>query len=545
MLSALSFLFTTEALPHGEGKVSQNRTINWHPCPDVEAEVFEALGMPIPLPFDCASLPVPLDYTNPEAGTLDLALIRVNATQEPVLGSVLWNPGGPGGTGVENLAVQSEELIDVLGGQYNVVSWDPRGTGKTIPFDCGLAETAAVQRRNADSLVSTNLTERLLNGGWDAAKSYAEACYSTMNATGELIGTAFVARDMVEIIDALGEDGLLRYWGVSYGSLLGSTFAAMFPERVERVLLDANINPHDYVAGHWGNFLVDADKTLLAFLEECAKAKDRCALANYTGLTTAQDLLEALNARLEPFLHNATTSDEGWSLYSLVKQVLYRRLYWPQLWPGLADAITGFLDGNLTDLAKLAPAPNPEPYNLGVDSINGIRCSDALWRASSPEEILHQVEYQATVSESFSDFGYEQTWICAAWRMEAKERYTGNFSAKSKFPILFVNGAFDVVTPLVSAFNASAGFEDSVVLTHNGYGHGLTAHPSLCTTKAVQAYFKDGVLPEPGTVCEPDVEAWDLQKASTEQQGSDVSKRGALWPEHTKLLQAKRKFVRL
>lgn len=111
-LSALSFLSTTEALPHGEGKTSQNRTIDWHPCPDVEAEVHEALGVPIRLPFDCASLPVPLDYTEPESGTLDLALIRVNATKEPVLGSILWNPGGPGGTGVENLAVQSEELIE-------------------------------------------------------------------------------------------------------------------------------------------------------------------------------------------------------------------------------------------------------------------------------------------------------------------------------------------------------------------------------------------------------------------------------------------------
>ena len=111
-LSVLVFLFTTEALPHGGGKGSQNRTINWHPCPDVEAEVSEALGLPIPLPFDCASLPVPLDYTDLESGTLDLALIRVNATKEPVLGSVLWNPGGPGGTGVENLAVQSEDLIE-------------------------------------------------------------------------------------------------------------------------------------------------------------------------------------------------------------------------------------------------------------------------------------------------------------------------------------------------------------------------------------------------------------------------------------------------
>jgi pimeloyl-ACP methyl ester carboxylesterase len=321
--------------------------------------------------------------------------------------------------------------------------------------------------------VHINSTERLLNGGWDDAESLAEACYSTMNATGELIGTAFVARDMVEIIDALGEDGLLRYWGLSYGSQLGSTFAAMFPERVDRVLLDAVVNPHDYAAGHWGDYLVDADKTLLAFLDECAKAKDRCALVQYTGLKTAVDLLEVLNAGLEPLLQNSTTGYEGWLAYSSVKQYIYSQLYWPKQWPALAETITGVLNGSLTDLAPSTQAPAPEPYNLGVDSINGIRCSDALWHASSPEEILDQVEYQATVSESFSDVGYEFTWACAAWKMEAKEQYTGNFSVKTKFPILLVNGAFDVATPLVSAFNASAGFEDSVVLTHNGYGVSL------------------------------------------------------------------------
>lgn len=110
-LLALSFLCTTEALPHDGPKASQSRTIGWHPCPDVATEVSEALGVSIPLPFDCASLPVPLDYSNQESGTLELALVRVNATKEPVLGSILWNPGGPGGTGTENLAVQSEDLL--------------------------------------------------------------------------------------------------------------------------------------------------------------------------------------------------------------------------------------------------------------------------------------------------------------------------------------------------------------------------------------------------------------------------------------------------
>ena len=361
--------------------------------------------------------------------------------------------------GILGMAISHQSRIQIAD--------NTRGTGKTIPFDCKIAKTAEIQRRDAEALVHANLTERFLNGGWDGAEYYAEACYSTMNSTRELIGTAFVARDMVEIIDALGEDGLLRYWGLSYGSQLGSTFAAMFPERVERILLDAVVNPHDYAAGHYGNYPVDADKALQAFLEECAKAKDRCVLAQYTGLTTAVDLLDMLNAKLEPLLQNATTGYEGWLAYSSVKLYIYSWLYWPKQWPWLAETITGFLNGSLTDLAPSTPAPT---YNLGVDSVNGIRCSDALWHASSPEEILAQVEYQATVSESFSDVGYEHTWACAAWKMKAKEQYTGDFSVKTRFPILLVNGAFDVATPLVSAFNASAGFEGSVVLTHNGYG---------------------------------------------------------------------------
>ncbi|KIX03032.1 uncharacterized protein Z518_06582 [Rhinocladiella mackenziei CBS 650.93] len=514
-LTTLSLLSATQAFPYNPGSASQHRTIEWHPCPDVEAELHAALpGVEFPHPFDCASLLVPLDYTDPGSAPLNLSLIRVNATKTPVLGSVLWNPGGPGGTGYENLAVQSDDLITTLGGQYNIISWDPRGTGRTIPFDCELSETG-LQRRDAAALVSNNLTEYFLDSGWNDAQLYADACYQAQNETGRFLGTAFVARDMVEIIDALGEDGLLRYWGLSYGTLLGSTFASMFPERVARVLLDGNINPHDYQVGHWGNYLVDADKTLLAFLEECAKNKDRCALAQYTGQSTALDLLNIVNAALEPLGQNATTGPEAWSIYATLKQTIYSGLYFPRRWPVLAETITALLNGSSTDAVSSTNASaTPVPYNLGVDSINGIRCSDTLWEAASAEDILDQVKYQGTVSQSFSDAGYFFTWVCAAWKLRAKEQYTGDFSAKTKFPILFVNGPFDVATPLVSAHNASAGFEGSVVLQHAGYGHGLTAHRSRCTDETVQAYFREGVLPEVGTICKPDVEAWDLQNQS-------------------------------
>jgi pimeloyl-ACP methyl ester carboxylesterase len=311
------------------------------------------------------------------------------------------------------------------------------------------------------------LTDFLFNGGWASAELFADTCYEKMNATGELIGTAFVVRDMVEIIDALGEDGLLRYWGLSYGTQLGSTFAAMFPERVDRMLLDAVTNPHEYVAGTWMHSLLQADKAYLAFLTECANAPNQCSLAPFVGpKATADDLQEAIDAGAEQLLQTSTVQD-GTLTYGLIKYGLYRGLYDPITWSSLADNIVGLLSGTYT------PPPtntdSPSPYNLGQTAFEGIRCSDSTWRANSAEEILSIVSEQSTIS-SFSDVFYDQLWRCAAWKMDAKEKYTGTFSTKTRFPILLVGGTYDPVTPLVSAFNTSAGFQDSVVLTHRGYG---------------------------------------------------------------------------
>jgi pimeloyl-ACP methyl ester carboxylesterase len=320
--------------------------------------------------------------------------------------------------------------------------------------------------------VQRNLTDFLFEGGWASAELFADTCYKKMNATGELIGTAFVVRDMVEIIDALGEDGLLRYWGLSYGTQLGSTFAAMFPERVDRMLLDAVTNPHEYVAGTWMHSLLQADKAYRAFLTECANAPKKCSLAPFVGPSvTADDLQEAIDAGVQKLLAISTVQD-GTLSYGLLKFFLYRRLYDPNTWSSLADDLVSLLNGTDSTAMTSTPQTNadsPSPYSLGQTAFEGIRCSDTVWRANSAEDILGIVKEQSTIS-SFSDVFYDQTWRCAAWKMDAKERYTGKFSAETKFPILLVGGAYDPVTPLVSAFNTSAGFKDSVVLTHRGYG---------------------------------------------------------------------------
>ena len=165
--------------------------LNWQPCPELNQQITTSNGIEGET-FDCAHLEVPLDDTNSSSVPLELSLFKVNATQEPKLGSVLINFGGPGGTGAQNLPVLATQMAANIGPQWDLVSWDPRGTGKTIPFDCGVSPrelldmmTEGQKKRGEPELASGNLTDYFLNFGWDLAGAQADACYNTMKETGQ------------------------------------------------------------------------------------------------------------------------------------------------------------------------------------------------------------------------------------------------------------------------------------------------------------------------------------------------------------------------
>lgn len=495
---AIGIVATAKPLP---------QRIDWQPCPELHSHISELLRLNVTA-FDCGHITVPLDYTDSKASPLELDLFKVNATQEPVLGSVLMNFGGPGATGVDNLAMLAPDLAANIGPQWNLVSWDPRGTGKTIPFDCGiddptLTPTITNIKRETPLLPTGNLTEYYLNYGWDLAGQIADTCYENMNETGQYIGTAFTARDMMDIVDALGEDGFLRYYGLSYGTVLGSYAAAMFPERIERMLLDSTPNPHDYQAGHWGDWMQDSDKALSAFLAECLANSASCALAQYTNATTTDHMLLPLKAFYEPLAANASTDPTSWSQYRTMKVLPLTYLYDPRTWPYLAIYLTDLLNGTLPE-----PSPPPTaPYNEGaVWAGIGIRASDSLQRPADKLSYLPQVLEQEQTGSFKAE--YVSLWTSALWKMDAKEQYRGDFTAKTRKPILYVNGEYDPVTPLASAVNSSEGFEGSFVLPHAGYGHGLMSDPSECVTRHVRAYFEDAALPVAGTRCRADGGPW-------------------------------------
>lgn len=516
ILALLDVVAVVQALPQHKTQAG----LTWQPCPELNQQITASNGI-AGATFDCAHLEVPLDYTNSSSVPLELSLFKVNATQEPKLGSVLINFGGPGGTGAQNLPVLAAQMAVNIGPQWDLVSWDPRGTGKTIPFDCGVnpaelsrATAKSQHKRGEPNLASGNLTHYFLKFGWDLAGAQADACYDTMRETGQYIGTVFTARDMIKIVDSLGEDGLLRYYGWSYGTILGAYAAAMFPERIDRMVLDGNIDPEDYQAGHYGDFIRDSDKAFFGFLQQCFDNKAKCALAQYTNAASVDDLFNAVNTFLEP-LNTIDYYSESFTSAVLLSSSIFSNLYYPGIWPALGDLIVSYLNGTALPNASLIPPPNTtvEPYDLGASwSVYGIRAGDALWRVDTAEEYLPRVEYQQNVS-SFG-FSYQGIWPSARWKINSKERFTGSFQGvKTRHEILFVNGEYDLVTPLAHAYRSSAGFEGSIVLPHSGYGHGVVVSPSACVAGHVQAYFKDGVLPKSGSHCKPDGGPFDAPSA--------------------------------
>ncbi|KAB5513522.1 TAP-like protein-domain-containing protein [Coniochaeta sp. 2T2.1] len=461
--------------------------IQWQPCaePDFRNST-----------FSCASLPVPLDYTVEDSETIDLQLLKVSAKTNTNR-SIILNFGGPGEPDRANLAQLASYLLVATGGSHDLITFDTRGTYNTLPFSCYGNDTLARAVAAATTPTFGRASNTALGAQWAGGKLFAETCYARNNLTGSMIGTAFIARDVMRIVDALGEDGL-RYWGFSYGTLLGATIAAMFPDRMDRVVLDGVVNPFEYYHGYDIEKYTDTDKVFSGFVSSCVAAN--CALAkNQSAAELEKSLYDFLeHLKFNPVVLASTVID-----YSLASSAILSLLYSPGAWPSLATGIHGVMTGNATEVSDLTAVLGARSNPLLNEYLAGIQCSDKAPRASELSDILPFVDdlYQKS---RFSDIQTQVFSWCANWKFSAKERYAGDFQVKTRSPILLIGNTYDPVTPLVSALNVSHGFQGSVVLEHGGYGTSM-AQPSACTIAHIQSFFDNATLPTPSSVCEPSV----------------------------------------
>ncbi|CAI7651000.1 unnamed protein product [Penicillium viridicatum] len=468
--------------------------IQWESCGD--------LGVNGTTELECGSLAVPLDYTEPDSGkTLDLQILRAPAPNQPSKGSVFFNFGGPGASGIAEMSLNGSALSVFVGGSYDIVNVVPRGTGSTLPFSCYTDKEERI-RSNLRAPVATNASDVSLGEVWAEVKNKADACTHAQSETGALVGTAFTARDIMNVVDALEEDGKLRLWGQSYGTVLGSTLIAMFPDRIDKVLLDGVMDAQEYYHINVGQ-VADADSAFSGFCSQCVDKKEICPIA---GNRTAEELEEDIYAAMEALKSEpipVSVDGHGYIVdYAAIKGTIYNALYFPATWPRLAEKLDVMFSGNITGI--LTDFVAPLPATPSAEASLGIKCSDNQSPLETLEDALPGVHARAKLSKIGGDVVDFSALQCARWGMPAKEQYTGDFRIKTESPVLLVSTQNDPNTPLVSAKKMSEGFEGSVVLEQEGYGHTITSQGSLCTIKAIMAYFSDGTLPEPNTICEVD-----------------------------------------
>lgn len=500
-------------------KPRSQAVIQWRPC------VFPSLNTK---PIECGSLSVPLDYTNPFSNeTVTLALIKSPArnptsAENNKKKSILLNFGGPGYEAVQSLNFIADKLHNMTGGQHDLIAFDPRGVASSaLPFTCFSTPVDRTLANAKYPFLPGNSTEEDLVTTFANANAISNLCAekhdAAKNSTNRspvptLIGTGSVARDLMAVVDALGEDGLLRFWGLSYGSVLGATAASLFPQRIDRMVLDGVVNVPNYYrrAGLDVDQFLSADAAFRAILSQCiASGPARCALASVNATaaeleTTLIDLAESF--RLRPLV---TANPVGIITKRFMIELYFILIKYPQ---GISEAFA--LLHNLLRDRNESPEKLVTFYNdlvTGItpaddDALLGILCGDKLVPApETVEDIRREVEAMTESSKLFGGYLSTVATQCAGWKYKAKGGYEGMFDGiKTRQAVLFVGNTYDPVTPAVSARNMSSGFEGSVVLERNGFGHSSLAQDSECTTTVLRGYFVNGTLPEKGAVCEVD-----------------------------------------
>ncbi|KAJ6548180.1 Alpha/Beta hydrolase protein [Mycena vulgaris] len=468
--------------------------------------------------LQCSLLKVPLDYSSPAAGTASIAIARYPAKckKSEYRGPILLNPGGPGGSGVDYAVEAGASIATIIGEQYDIVGFDPRGVSYSTPtiyFFETEVERALWSPASTNTLYpSLNQSEDAVAQQWARAQLLGQLAVNrnTHNATQHMT-TDNTARDMLRITEAFGFKKL-QYWGVSYGSVLGSTFAAMFPDKIGRIVVDGVLDMEAWFTANLTREMVDTDKALQTFIDGCADAgPDACAFHAASSAEITANLntvFASIKARPVPII---TSTSYGIIEYTFLRNFIFDALYTPyDLFTVLAQSLVDLAKGNGTTMysvTEVAPfeceCNSTEPFHENsYEAGLAIACGDAAPVTDSPAQLQEFYASEQKVS-SFADLWGNWRIVCSCIARTASK--AGPFGAPNvSFPLLVVGNTADHVTPIWGAKATADAFPGSVLLTIDSPGHTSLGAPSMCFYGYLRQYFQNGTLPAPGTVCKPD-----------------------------------------
>ncbi|MFC9602917.1 alpha/beta hydrolase [Streptomyces niveus] len=477
-----------------------SQKLDWKACPTPSAA--EGGGTaPSPLPggtkWECATMTAPLDYAKPKGATIPLALIRAK-TSDPGkrIGSLVFNFGGPGGSGVTGLPSFGKDY-EKLRTRYDLVSFDPRGVGRSEPVEC--KDDKQLDAYYARDMTPDDSAEE--KSYVDGLKWYAGGCEQKSGKELPFVGTVNAARDMELMRQVLGDDKL-NYFGISYGTELGGVYAHLYPKSVGRTVFDAVVDPTESSEQGSLGQAKGFQLALTNFAKDCVSRGDACTLPGSTP-QEIQNFVVGLLDRLDKKPINGfggrqlteTQATNG------IAQALYSKEYWPLLEQGLdeADGGSGAL---LLVLSDAMNGRNEKGQYSNIQAANAaVNCVDSKQRYTLAQTKAKLAEFRK-VSPVFGDFLGWGLLGCSEWPVPG-EWDKPDVSAPGAAPILVIGNTGDPATPyegaraMVKALGKGVGVE----LTYEGQGHGAYNSGSTCVQNAVNGYLLDGKVPKNGTVC--------------------------------------------
>ncbi|WP_445395832.1 alpha/beta hydrolase [Streptomyces sp. LE64] len=438
--------------------------------------------------WQCADLKVPLDYAHPDGPTIDVALIRTTAREKDSrIGSLVFNFGGPGGSGVSMLPGFAPGY-EALQQRYDLVSFDPRGVGASEGVRCRSDQKIGAAER-VDLTPDDGPEERAFLA--DAA-DFAAGCEQGAGPLLAHLSTDNTARDMDLLRQVLGDEEL-HYFGVSYGTQLGGAYAHLFPKRVGRLVFDAVVDPSADGVTQAKNQARGFQRALDNYLKD--RGEDPAE-----GSRAIADLLRRIDADPLP------TGGERELTQTLATIGIVITLYSEQSWPALTEALEAAEEGDGAPLLALADMYNERDeagrYSTQSHSQRAISCRDAKDRTTA-EQARASLEEFRKISPVFGEFlGWDTAGWCHQWPVPGLQERS-EVSAPGAAPILVIGNTGDPATPYEGAARMADGLGEDVgvLMTWKGEGHGAYGNGSSCVDDAVNGYLLDGRAPKDGTVC--------------------------------------------
>jgi pimeloyl-ACP methyl ester carboxylesterase len=439
---------------------------------------------------ECGNIEVPFDYADPEQGSFVLYVKKHNAASPADrIGSMMVNPGGPG-FGGSSLADDaqyyfSQDLID----RFDIIAWDPRGTGESTPaVDC--VDTFD-EYFGLDSPPETPEEKQALI---DASQAFNDKCAENSGTILPYISTQASAQDINSLRLALGEEKV-SFFGFSYGSELGTTWATMFPETVRAIVVDGAVDPNASSTEEGMNQAKGFEGQLATFLKQCSE-KATCAFHNGGKAEAAFDKL-VLDIDTTPLevSKDRTPVTQG-VLFTAVAQAMYSDYYWPQLSEALSEVQSGDGKGILQLYDDYYQRKDDGTYGNELEAFLAISCLDDPGASSVEDVDLHIEDFIAAAPRLGGNFAYG--YSCALWPVKQASKVT--ITGKGAGPIVVVGTTGDPATPLDSTRKMALSLEQGILIVvdanqHTGYG------ANNCVVKAVDDYLINLSVPKNETTC--------------------------------------------